>query len=122
MASISISESKPTFFSKGRYVNIQEITKIDDWDSIFKHVIGVPLAVYDTAQLIYDKEFFGASLALGSERTTRLLTLLKDAPQGKACSFSKNQRFFRESSFFTRFFQNQIGFSSSTILNLAKQN
>ena len=84
MASISISESKPTFFSKGRYVNIQEITKIDDWDSIFKHVIGVPLAVYDTAQLIYDKEFFGASLALGSERTTRLLTLLKDAPQGKA--------------------------------------
>jgi hypothetical protein len=87
MASISISESKPTFFSKGRYVNIQEITKIDDWDSIFKHVIGVPLAVYDTAQLIYDKEFLGASLALqdlGSERTTRLLTLLKDAPQGKA--------------------------------------
>ena len=60
MASISISESKPTFFSKGRYVNIQEITKIDDWDSIFKHVIGVPLAVYDTAQLIYDKEFLGA--------------------------------------------------------------
>jgi hypothetical protein len=87
MASISISESKPTFFSKGRYVNIQEITKIDDWDSIFKHVLGVPLAVYDTAQLIYDKEFLGASLALldlGSERTMRLLTLLKDAPQGKA--------------------------------------
>ena len=60
MASISISESKATFFTKGRYVNIQEITKIDDWDSIFKHVIGVPLAVYDTAQLIYDKEFLGA--------------------------------------------------------------
>ena len=71
MASISISESKSTFFSKGRYVNIQEIIKIDDWDSIFKHVLGVPLAVYDTAQLIYDKEFLGASLALldlGSER------------------------------------------------------
>ena len=52
-----IKDSKPTFFNKGRYVNVQEITKIDDWDLIFKHVIGVPLAVYDTAQLIYDKEF-----------------------------------------------------------------
>jgi len=51
-----IIDSKPTFFNKGRYVNVQEITKIDDWDLIFKHVIGVPLAVYDTAQLIYDKE------------------------------------------------------------------
>lgn len=48
-----------TFFNKGRYCYKKEITKIDDWDSIFKHVIGVPPAIYDTAQLIYDKEFLG---------------------------------------------------------------
>ena len=87
MSSTTITESKPVFFDKGRYVNIQEITKIDDWDSIFKHILGVPPAVYDTAQLIYHKEFLGESQTkfdLGFERTTRLLTLLKDAPQGKA--------------------------------------
>jgi len=81
-----------TFFNKGRYCYKKEITKIDDWNSIFKHVIEVPPAIYDTAQLIYDKEFLGASLALldlGSERTTRLLTLLKDAPQDKASHKSR---------------------------------
>jgi hypothetical protein len=56
---ILMTQSTSSFFDKGRYVNIQEITKIDDWDSIFKHVIGVPSAVYDTAQLIYHKEFSG---------------------------------------------------------------
>jgi hypothetical protein len=50
---------KPTFFNEGRYCYKKEFTKIDDWDSIFKHVIGVPPAIYDTAQLIYDKEFLG---------------------------------------------------------------
>ena len=59
MASISNQELKPTFFDKGRYIHKCEITKIDDWDSIFKHILGVPPAIYDTAQLIYDKEFSG---------------------------------------------------------------
>jgi hypothetical protein len=49
--------SKPSFFNKGRYCYKKEITKINDWDSIFKDVIGVPPAIYDTAQLIYNKEF-----------------------------------------------------------------
>jgi hypothetical protein len=51
--------SKPSFFSRGRYCHVKEFTKIDDWDSIFKHVNGVPPSIYDTAQLIYDKEFLG---------------------------------------------------------------
>ena len=86
MSSTTITESKPVFFNKGRYVNIQEITKIDDWDSIFKHILGVPPAVYDTAQLIYHKEFLGASLALlePQGKAGESQTKLKDAPQGKA--------------------------------------
>jgi len=65
--------SKPSFFNKGRYCYKKEITKINDWDSIFKDAICVPPAIYDTAQLIYNKEFLGESQ-----------TLLKGAPQGKA--------------------------------------
>lgn len=55
----SSKDSKPAFFNIGRYIHKKEITKINDWDSIFKHIICAPPSIYDTAKLIHNKEFNG---------------------------------------------------------------